>query len=261
MDLVTYYLDRPIVLKRAVDIARPAGAAKDTALFYVHGGGWHAGARDAFHHHLEHYSAQGYWCASAGYRLAPQAKWNVQLADVMESYDLFVHQLAEQGADIRRIVVIGSSAGAHLASLLALMEPEEVGVPVRLSGEWRKPDGCVSINGPATLEEWPDMDAAIRVDIEKVIGVPYGEPTDQFAKASPDRYVKPSGPSFLFFVVEHEKFFPHEYIYRMSDSIKSAGCSSEVVYCDDAQHGFFYGVAGPLQKKAMVKLEEFLSRL
>jgi acetyl esterase/lipase len=261
MDLVTYYIDRPVVLKRAVDIARPAGAAKDTALFYVHGGGWNAGARDAFHHHLEHFSAQGYWCASAGYRLAPQVKWNVQLADVMESYDRFVRLLEEQGADIRRIVVLGSSAGAHLASLLALMGPEEAGVPVRLSGAWRRPDACVSINGPGTLEEWPDMEKSIRADIEKVIGVPYGEPTDQFAKASPDRYVKPSGPSFLFLVVEHEKYFPHEFIYRMSDSIKSVGGSSEVVYCEGAQHGFFYGVAGPLQKKALAKLEDFLSSL
>ncbi|TNJ58758.1 alpha/beta hydrolase [Paenibacillus hemerocallicola] len=261
MELATYYLDRPIAMRRAVDVASPEGAARDTALFYIHGGGWHAGTRDTFHHHLEHFSAKGYWCASAGYRLAPHAKWNTQLADVMESYDRFVKLLEERGASVRRIVVLGSSAGAHLASLLALMEPDEVGVPVRLSGAWRKPDACVSINGPGTLEEWPDMHEGIRADIEKVVGVPYGEATDPFAKASPDRYVKPSGPSFLFMVVEHEKFFPHEYVYRMSDSIIAVGGSSEVVYCEGAEHGFFYGVAGTLQKKAMTILEAFLSRL
>lgn len=261
MELTTYYLDRPITLRRAFDAARPEGAPRDIALFYVHGGGWHAGARDAFHPHLEHFSAQGCWVASAGYRLAPHAKWNTQLADVMESYDRFVRLLKEQGANVRRIVVLGSSAGAHLASLLALMEPEQVGVPVRLSGAWRKPDACVSINGPGTLEEWPDMHAGIRADIEKVIGVPYGSSAEPFAQASPDRYVSSSCPAFLFLVVEHEKFFPHEYVYRMSDRIQAAGGSSEVVYCEGAEHGFFYGVAGTLQKKALTILEAFLERL
>ena len=264
MELITLYHDDPIVVKRATDIAKPIGAAKDTALFYVHGGGWSAGARDAFHPHLEHFSKLGYWCASVGYRLAPGAKWHEQLADIMDGYDRFIRYLEQSGAEIRKIVVLGSSAGAHLVSLLAQMGPEDaarVGSTLRLTGPWRKPDACVSINGPGTLELWPDMNEEIKTSIEKVIGASYEDTTDKFALASPDRYVKEGGPDFLFLVVEHEKYFPHEYVYRMSKQIQELGGTSEVVYFADAQHGFFYGVSSAMQKKAMAVLEPFVAGL
>jgi acetyl esterase/lipase len=261
MIMQTFYLDNPLLLKRAIDVAEPQGEVKSTALFYVHGGGWSMGARDSFHHHLEHFSAQGYWCASVGYRLAPAAKWKTQMTDVMEGYDRFVRLLAEYGADIKQIIVLGSSAGAHLVSLLALMHPDELEVEekIRLSGEWRVPDACVSINGPGTMERWPDMNATIRESIEKVIGTSYDESSDEFAKASPDNYVRHSCPDFLFMIVEHEKYFPHDAVYRMSEKIQQMGSKSEVVYCDGAEHGFFYGLKSPLQHKALGVLEDFVA--
>lgn len=261
MELFTVYLDQPLRLRRAVDIARPAEPAGGTALFYVHGGGWQAGNRDLFHPHLEYFSGKGCWCASAGYRLAPGANWQEQLADVMESYDRFLQEIERSGGSVQKIVVLGSSAGAHLASLLAQMNPEEVGIPVRLGGKWRRPDGCVSINGPGTMVEWPDMHAGIRANIEAVIGQAYGDSDEAFAKASPDRYVREGGPAFLFFVVEKEHFFPHEYVHRMSEQIRAAGGQSEVVFMEQTEHGFFYGVGGGRQRQALVHVEAFLERL
>jgi acetyl esterase/lipase len=257
MKLSTVYLDKPLQLKRAIDVAKPIGEAKATVLFYVHGGGWSAGSRDAFHHHMEHFSSRGYWCASAGYRLAPTAKWNEQLTDIMEGYDRFLRLLEEQQVTVSRVIVIGSSAGAHLASLLALMQPDEVNASIRL-GDWRTPDACVSINGPGTLAEWADMNESIRESIEKVIGVKYEENSDAFLEASPDHYVREGCPNFLFFNVENEKYFPHDLVHRLSDKIREAGSKSEVIFCKGADHGFFYGISNPLQLKALGQLEAYI---
>src|SRR5690606_15918570 len=146
----------------------------------------------------------------------------------------------------------------HLASLLALMRPEQLGREVRLSGPWRKPDACLSVNGPGTLEPWPDMNADIRNSIEKVMGASCEEPTEAFAKASPIRYVTADSPEFLFFVVEHEKYFPHEYVREMSDKIVQLGGKSEVVFFEDTNHGFFYGLKNEKQQKALALMERFV---
>lgn len=261
MNIQTIYLDNPLLLKRAIDVASPTGAVCNTALFYVHGGGWSAGSRDQFHHHLEHFAALGYWCASVGYRLVPHVKWKEQLTDAIQGYDRFLRFLGEQGADISRIIVIGSSAGAHLASLLALMHPSQLEAEraVQLTGEWRAPDACVSINGPGTLERWADMNKSIRESIEKLVGVSYEEPSDQFTKASPNYYVRPDCPDFLFMIVEKEQYFPHEAVYRMSEQIIEQGVGSQVIYYEGAEHGFFYGLQSPLQRKALADLEQYVA--
>ncbi len=258
MNLCTVYLDHPLQLKRALDVAEPSGEAKSTILFYVHGGGWSAGSRDSFHHHLEHFSGQGYWCASVGYRLAPNAKWKDQLVDIMEGYDRFIRLLADKQVRYNKVIVVGSSAGAHLGSLLALMRPDQVEAEVKLTGEWRKPDACVSINGPGTLVEWPDMNETIRESIEKVIGARYEDKSGDFQKASPDYYVHNGCPNFLFFNVENEKYFPHDLVQRMSDQIREAGSESKVIFCEGADHGFFYGISNPLQLKALGQLEDYI---
>lgn len=261
MNIQTFYLDNPIVMKRAIDVFEPEGDPRKTALFYVHGGGWHSGARDQFHYHLEHFSKVGYWTASAGYRLVPHVQWRDQLQDVMEGYDCFLRLLEKRDARIERIVVLGSSAGAHLASLLALMSPEQLGDRlVRLTGAWRAPDACVSINGPGSMERWPDMNETIRDSIEKLVGRRYDDETaaEEFASTSPDLYVREGTPDFLFQIVEREKYFPHELVYRMSEKIVAHGSKSHVILYEGAEHGFFYSLTSPIQQKALANLERYL---
>lgn len=258
MNLSTVYLDQPLQLKRALDVAQPEGDVKSTVLFYVHGGGWSAGSRDSFHHHLEHFSNLGYWSASVGYRLAPNAKWTDQLADIMEGYDRFIRMMEDKQVGFTKVIVLGSSAGAHLVSLLALMRPDQVEAQIKLSGEWRVPDACVSINGPGTLVEWPNMNETIRESVEKAIGARYEDKSDDFLKASPDYYVFEGCPNFLFFNVEKEKYFPHELVNKLSDKIREHGSESEVIFCEDAEHGFFYGISSPLQLKALKQLETYI---
>ncbi|WP_179215941.1 alpha/beta hydrolase [Paenibacillus sp. MY03] len=262
MELTTLYLDQPIVWKRVVDIAAPYGTAGPTALFYIHGGGWNSGNRDLFHYHLEHFSSRGYWCASAGYRPAPEVNWKQQLTDVTGAYLAFLRHLERRQETVRNMIVLGSSAGAHLASLLALVSPEALDIAQKDRDLWRKPDACVSINGPATLEEWPDMNADIRGSIEQTIGYPYDvlDRTDMFAQASPVNHVGRDSPSFLFLLAEREYFFPHAHIHLMSEKIRSYGGESEAVLIEGTEHGFFYRLETPEQQRALGLLEAWFDR-
>lgn len=260
MELYTKYYDENLVLKRAVDIALPKRLSRRTALFYVHGGGWSAGARDIFHEHLQYFSRRGYVCASAGYRLAPSVRLAEQMKDVIAGYDTFIADIRARELPVDRIVVLGSSAGAHLVSLLALTGPDQWNGGAGLRGPWLKPAACVSINGPGTMEQWDDMNADIRKSIEEVIGAAYGEETEAFRKASPMTYVDENAPDFLFLIVGKEEYFPHAYVYEMSGKLQKHGKHADVVLFPEAEHGFFYGVDSEHQQEALKVLEPFLER-
>lgn len=260
MELHTIFYDEPAQERRGVDIALPPVVSSDTALFYVHGGGWYASSRDIYHKHLAFFSDRGYVCASAGYRTEQTTRLAEKMEDVVLGYDRFARFVRERYPQIRKIVVTGSSAGAHLSSLLALTGPEQWVSDKRIAADWHKPDGCISVNGPGTMVKWPDMNADIKKSIERLVGAAFEDESsaELFRQASPDTYIDASSPPFVFIIVGKEQFFPHPYVYAMSDKLRSAGVASEVVLYPDAAHGFFYDVANDLQKQAVLVMERFL---
>ncbi len=261
MEIFTCFYEQDEITRRAIDIVLPEELAHKTALFYIHGGGWSAGEREAFHPHLHYFSMTGYACATVGYRLAPAVQLTDQMSDIVNGYKLFVNCLRDQYGDgIERIIVLGSSAGAHLASLLAMTKPDEWVTDPELSRNWQYPVACVSINGPGTLEEWKDMNDEIKECIEQVIGARYGENELLFRQASPLARIHPDVPDFLFLIVGKEDYFPHSYIYELEKEIKQQGSYAETVLFPEAEHGFFYGVTSKQQQEALSKLEAFLAR-
>lgn len=262
MELLTRYYDEKIILKRAVDIACPAKVLKHTAIFYVHGGGWNAGNRDGYHRHLQHFSENGYLCASAGYRLVPEAVLEEQMGDIAKGYDVFISFIKEKGINIKNIIVIGSSAGAHLSSLLALTEPTHFNPEISLTNEWIRPVACISVNGPATLEKLPDLNPIIKKSTEALLRVSYEEyekNKEVFLNASPIYHVNDSSPDFLFLLAGKEEYFPHEFIYNMKDKLEGHGKKVQVVLFPEAEHGFFYSLSSEIQKEALAVMESFVA--
>ncbi|MEE6296494.1 alpha/beta hydrolase [Georgenia wangjunii] len=97
---------------------RPAGGP---VLVYLHGGGYNSGSK---HHEgralLHRLAARGWVCVSATYRLRPRAGFEEHLADARAALAWARAHATDYGADPSTLVLAGSSAGAHLASLLAL---------------------------------------------------------------------------------------------------------------------------------------------
>ena len=60
-----FHLDSPLAARTRI---QPEAASRNTALFFVHGGGWCAGSRTAYHAIMEHCCGLGYLCASTDYR-------------------------------------------------------------------------------------------------------------------------------------------------------------------------------------------------
>src|SRR6476469_7255774 len=104
------------------DLYLPAGAGPFPALVGVHGGGWQAGARNAFQFLGPFLAARGYALFAISYRLAKKGqKMFPQAVNDVRAAVQFVRGSAGQiKVDPERIALFGASAGAHLSSLAAL---------------------------------------------------------------------------------------------------------------------------------------------
>lgn len=86
------------------------------AIMLLHGGYW---AYRATWRSLPHALAeQGFVVLDVGYTLSPTAHWPAQYEDVHHALDWSAAHADEFGFDPDRMLVLGSSAGGHLATLL-----------------------------------------------------------------------------------------------------------------------------------------------
>jgi acetyl esterase/lipase len=89
---------------------------------WVHGGGWRAGSRSSVE--VLGLVDRGWAIASVDYRLSPIAKFPAQVHDIKAAIRFLRAHSAQYGYPASRVVVAGSSAGAHLAALVGLSNRE-----------------------------------------------------------------------------------------------------------------------------------------
>lgn len=92
-------------------------------IFMVHGGGWKRGDKGmsgVVDNKFDRWGPRGIVFMSANYRLMPEADPYEQAEDIARALAKAQSEAARWGADPRRFVLMGHSAGAHLVALLAV---------------------------------------------------------------------------------------------------------------------------------------------
>jgi acetyl esterase len=104
-----------------VRIYRPSVPRPHGVLVSMHGGGWVRGSLDS-DEFRSHFVAHEAGCAvvSVDYRLAPEHPFPIPLEDCLAVTEWVAAQAAILGFDAERIGVAGDSAGANLATAVAL---------------------------------------------------------------------------------------------------------------------------------------------
>ena len=105
--------------RQAVALYPAAGTGRPPLAVYVHGGAWRAGHRDRVRSKPRWFNEAGWAFASVGYRVLPEAAVEDQARDLAEGLRLLRRDAAWLGYDPDRILLMGHSAGAHLAALVA----------------------------------------------------------------------------------------------------------------------------------------------
>jgi arylformamidase len=104
------------------DVYSPMAAKGAPIIFIVHGGAWFLGdkaAQAVVENKVAHWVPRGFIVVSTNYRLLPKADPIEQAKDVARALATAQDKAASWGGDRTRFILMGHSAGAHLAALLA----------------------------------------------------------------------------------------------------------------------------------------------
>jgi len=108
--------------RRRLDIYRPMPAVPSPApvIVFFYGGNWETGARSEYRFVGHSFARQGFVTVVPDYRLYPEVRYPAFVEDGAAAVAWVLRNIARFGGDPARIVLVGHSAGAHTALMLAL---------------------------------------------------------------------------------------------------------------------------------------------
>ncbi|WP_129641962.1 alpha/beta hydrolase [Peristeroidobacter agariperforans] len=124
-----------------LDVYYPKGAKSFTTVVWFHGGGLTGGSR-----YFPDLKDQGIALVAASYRFAPKAQPPAYLEDSAAAVAWVLENIGRYGGDPKKVFVSGHSAGAYLATMIA-MDPKWLGAH-QLSN--KSLAGVIAISGQMT---------------------------------------------------------------------------------------------------------------
>jgi acetyl esterase/lipase len=131
-------------------------------IVFWYGGAWTEGNKDEYRFVGAALASLGFVAVLPDYRLYPQVKFPVFLDDAAAAVAWVQSHAAQFGGDPHRIVLMGHSAGAHMAAMLAINHEylQRAGV------DTRNIVGLIGLSGPYELD--PNT-----VSLQSIFAAPY----------------------------------------------------------------------------------------
>lgn len=136
--------------RNTLDIYRPAvGGQTGPIVLFLYGGGWRMGDRGIYGFVGSALAARGITTVIPDYRLYPEVRFPAFVDDAALAYRWVAANVAAGPGGARRpIVLVGHSAGAHSAALIAL----DRRYLTTAGGEVARPAGLVGLAGPYAFD-------------------------------------------------------------------------------------------------------------
>ena len=240
--------------RQQVDIYAPEDAVDDLpVVLFVHGGGWSMGNKERVQAKPMHFTASNYIFASTGYRLVPTVSVEQQAKDVGEAVKALVGQANSIGVDPTRIVLMGHSAGAHLAALVAT-DPHFAG------------DAFDAIQGVILLDG-AGYDVAQRIDAAPplawhIFNTAFGSDPKRHASLSPLTHVGGKDtPNWLALYVK-ERRIARLQSERLIKALTAQGKAASALPISETDHGRLNKEIGTASGEAQTKaIDGFLANV
>jgi len=224
-------------------------------LVVLHGGGWISGDKaDAREQTIAtELTGAGYVCASINYRLAAPGRsaWPDCLYDSKNAVRFLRRHAGEYGIDQARIGVIGCSAGAHLAAMVALtaeMANLEPGAPYPDMSS--RVSAAVLLYGVYHFETWQPVEtdgtpkAFLRAVPRYLFGGSMAEVPDRWREAAPVHQAHPDAPPLLLIHGLDDVAVPPDQTTELASALAAVGAPHEVHFQPDAGHSFDFHPPG-----------------
>jgi acetyl esterase/lipase len=218
-----------------LDIHHPIKKAEHPSpvILWMHGGGWRNGSRKNSKR-VEWLTAHGWAIVSIDYRLTDAAPFPAQLEDCRAALQWLRDEGEDHHLDPARIVVSGLSAGAHLASLLAVSLPEESDAV----------SGVLHFYGPSDFVQMSryakDSDAPLNQpdsNVYQLLGGPLRDNLELAGRASPVTHLDRNDPPLLILVGDQDSLMTQRQCRRLHEAAKTVGIDSKLHVIPGAGHG------------------------
>ncbi len=222
--------------------ATPAGGAPVVLFFY--GGRWSDGDRADYAFVGAALAEAGMVVVVADYRLYPQVRFPAFVEDGARAFAWTHEHIERFGGDPASIYLMGHSAGAHIASLLALDR--------RWLRDGRQPAGMIGLAGPY------DFLPIEATDLRAIFG-----PPERFPESQPIEYVRGDAPPlYLLHGLDDDTVRPGN-TRNLAQAIRARGGRVETRFYESAGHAAIIGaIAGVTDFLAPVRADivDFIER-
>lgn len=234
-----------------LDLYRLADSKPLPVVVVIHGGSWHYGDSGQIPAINRYLAQRGYAVAAVNYRKAPENPFPAARDDVIAAIRFLKSHAGTLGIDPQRLVLLGRSAGGHLALVVAysVQDPAIRGVislyaPTDLAWSWEHP------GNPRVL----DTHRLLRNFLG---GSPEQKP-EAYHQASPLQLAhRRVPPTLLLHGGRDEMVWPKQ-AERLSQRLTELGCKHLFIPLPWADHGFDANLWGPSGQIYLYALERFL---
>lgn len=218
----------------------PDRTSASPVVLFFYGGNWTSGSRKDYVFVGEALASRGVVTVVADYRLHPKVDYREILRDCALALEWTGKNIAQYGGDPRRIVLMGHSAGAYNAAMLAYNEA------------YRNDDvrGFVGLGGP--YDFLPLKSGTLR----EIFGYPNTSPLTQ-----PITFVDENAPPTLLITATKDNSVEPGNSARLANRLRALGREVREIAYPNLSHATLVGtLAKPLRGKAPVldEVERFI---
>lgn len=220
--------------RRRLDVyaPEPAGDAHPVIVFF-YGGSWSSGAKELYRFLGASLAARGRLAIVADYSLYPEARFPTFLEDAAQAVRWTKDNAARFHGDPARLFVMGHSAGAHIAAMLAFERRWLAGVGLSNTSDLA---GMIGLAGPYRFE----------IDSELLRGVFGSPPPHEAALTQPLAHVRRAAPPLLLATGEADDIVQPRNTRELAAAVRSVGGEAKTIFYPRIGHREIVGAFSPL---------------
>ena len=214
---------------------------------WIHGGAWRSGNKRQVHEIFKRFVlTRQYVGVSINYRLSQEARWPAQLHDCKAAIRWIQANAITFNGDSKRVIVMGSSAGGHLVSMLTTTTGDRSceGTVGSKGGNNATVIGGINLYGPTDFLRMNDFPSIIDHDApnspeSQLIGAPIQSRPELVNLANPVKFVDVTDPPLLLVHGTDDKLVCFNQSQLLHRAIRACGGQSTLLTISKGGHGGF----------------------
>ena len=220
-----------------LDVYQPVGEGVHPTLIYIYGGGWVGWNKENSVLQILPFLEKRWAVVSIDYRKAKVSPAPAAVEDCRCALRWVYEHAKEYNFDPKRIVVMGTSSGGHLALMTGMLTPA-AGLDRQCPGkEEPKVAAILDWFGVTDVNDLLDGPNMREFAVTWLGGQPDRE--EMAKRVSPLTYVRPNLPPIFMVHGDADPAVPYSHSVRLHDALDKAGVPNEFIRIPGGKHGHF----------------------